>query len=253
MDIATILGVLGGFGVVLMGIGGANVMLFVSVPSVLIVMGGTIAAVMVNFPLKDVTGTLPVLKKAFFSKTQETNKLIPLLVDFGQKARKDGILALQDISGSTDDPFIAKGIQLAVDGMEPQVIMKILETEIEYIRERHKSGAEVIMAFGVFAPAMGMIGTLIGLVLMLKNMDDPSTIGPSMALALITTFYGALLANLVFVPMSGKLKKRSADEVLVKELSLEGIIAIASGDNPRIIEQKLHAFLVPKMRETSFK
>ncbi|GMT41747.1 MAG: chemotaxis protein MotA [bacterium] len=253
MDIATILGIVGGMGLIVGAIGGSNLILFVSVPSAMIVMGGTVAAVLVNYPFKSVLGTLPIIKNAFFSKVKEAAGMIPTLVDFGQRARRDGILALQEVPGELDDPFLAKGIQLAVDGMEPQIIMKVLETEIEYIKERHKSGAEIVMAFGIFAPAFGMLGTLIGLVLMLQNMDDPSSIGPAMALALITTFYGALLANLVFIPLSGKLKKRSTDEVLVKELLVEGVISIASGDNPRIIEQKLHAFLVPKLRETTFK
>ena len=132
------------------------------------------------------------------------------------------------------------------------MILKILETEVEYVKERHKIGAEMAQNFGMYLPAFGMIGTLVGLVLMLQTLDDPSTIGPSMAIALITTFYGALLANLVFLPMAGKLKKRSADEVLVKELMVEGIISIASGDNPRLMEQKLHAFLLPKLRESQF-
>ncbi|MEE8484122.1 MAG: MotA/TolQ/ExbB proton channel family protein, partial [Nitrospinota bacterium] len=208
-------------------------------------------AVLVNYPLKDVLTTFAIAKKAFFVKVQEVDVIIPMIVDFSTKARRDGILVLQD--AKIEDPFIDKGIQLAIDGMEPQVIMKILETEIEYVKERHKLGADIISAFGAFCPAFGMIGTLIGLVLMLQSMDDPSTIGPAMSLALITTLYGALMANLVFLPLAGKLKKRSGDEVLVKELSLEGILSIASGDNPRIVEQKLLSFLIPKLRKTQFK
>lgn len=252
MDIATIIGIVGGMSLIIFGIGGGNLMMFVSIPSFMIVSGGTTAAVLVNFPLGDVLGTVGIVKKAFFTKVEDVKVLIPALVDYGQRARRDGILVLQEVVDSISDPFLAKGITLAIDGMEPQVIMKILETEVEYIKERHKNGAEVVMAFGVFAPAFGMLGTLIGLVLMLQNMDDPSTIGPSMSLALITTFYGALMANLIFIPLAGKLKKRSANEVLIKELSLEGIIAIASGDNPRIIEQKLHSFLIPKLRKSTF-
>jgi len=250
MDIATIIGIAGGMGVLIMGIGGANIMMFISIPSILIVIGGTTAAVLVNFPLKDVFSTVNFVKKAFFGKTPDPATTIPSMVEYGQRARRDGILVLQE--AKIEDPFLNKGIQLAIDGMEPQVIMKILETEIEYIKERHKNGAEVVMTFGVYAPAFGMLGTLIGLVLMLQSMDDPSTIGPAMSLALITTFYGALLANLIFLPLAGKLKKRSAEELLVKELTLEGIISIAAGDNPRIIEQKLHSYLVPKLRKSTF-
>lgn len=252
MDIATLIGILGGLSLIVAAIGAANLPMFISIPSMLIVLGGTTAAVMVNYPLKDVLGMISIVKKGFFSKIDDVKTVIPMMVDYGQRARRDGILVLQDVVVDIKDPFLSKGITLAIDGMEPQIIMKILEIEVEYIKERHKSGAEIVMAFGIYSPAFGMLGTLIGLVLMLQNMDDPSTIGPAMSLALITTFYGALIANLVFLPLAGKLKRRSADEVLIKELTLEGIISIASGDNPRIIEQKLHSFLIPKLRETTF-
>jgi len=252
MDIATLIGILGGFGLIIGAIGGANIQFFISVPSVMIVVLGTTCGVMVNFPLKDVIGAIGVAKKTLLSKIANPADLVPMLVDFGKKARSDGILVLQNETGKISEPFILKGIQLAIDGMEPQAILKILENEIEYIKERHKSGYDVIVAFGTLAPAFGMIGTLVGLVLMLQNMSDPSSIGPAMSLALITTFYGAVLANLVFMPMAGKLKKLSSDEILVLELSLEAIVSIASGDNPRIIEQKLHGFLVPKLRTSSF-
>ncbi len=250
MDIASVIGIIGGFALLITAIGGSKLILFISIPSALIVGGGTISAVLVNYPLKDVLTTFAIAKNAFFVKVQEVDTIIPMIVDFSTKARRDGILVLQD--AKIEDPFINKGVQLAIDGMEPQVIMKILETEIEYVKERHKLGADIIGAFGAFCPAFGMIGTLIGLVLMLQSMDDPSSIGPAMSLALITTLYGALMANLVFLPLAGKLKKRSTDEVLVKELSLEGILSIASGDNPRIVEQKLLSFLIPKLRKTQF-
>lgn len=252
MDIATIIGVVGGLAVISAAIGPSQLTVFVSVPSFLIVIGGTLAAVMVNYPLSDLFTMIGVLKKTMLYKTQSPKQIIPTILDFATRARRDGILALQSVMGQVDDPFLSRGLQLAIDGAEPQMIMKILETEVEYIKERHRIGAEMAQTFGTFLPAFGMIGTLIGLVLMLQKLDDPSTIGPSMAIALITTFYGALLANLVFLPMAGKLKKRSADETVVKELIMEGVISIASGDNPRLIEQKLHAFLLPKLRESQF-
>ena len=142
-----------------------------------------------------------------------------------------------------------KGLQLTVDGLEPQAIAEIMETEIAYLDERHETGAEIMGAFAAFAPAMGMIGTVIGLVLMLKTMEDPSTIGPAMAVALITTFYGAVLANLVFIPMQGKLKVRSKEEKLLKEMQLEGILSISKGENPRIIAEKLSSYLPPTERK----
>jgi chemotaxis protein MotA len=141
-------------------------------------------------------------------------------------------------------------LQLTVDGMEPQAIQEILETEIAYLEERHQTGADILATFGTYAPALGMIGTVIGLVLMLKTMNDPSSIGPSMAVALITTFYGAVLANLVFNPMAAKLKNRSKEEVLVRGMILEGILCISKGENPRIIEEKLNSYLPPKQRKT---
>jgi chemotaxis protein MotA len=253
MDIATLIGIAAGFFLITTAIGTTQIVTFIDAPSMMIVVGGTFAAVLVNFPLRDVLSTFNVAKKAFMIKLSTPADMIPTLVNFGTRARRDGILALQNVTGDIKDPFLTKGIQLAIDGMEPQTIMKILETEIDYIRERHRIGAEIMNTFGVFSPAFGMIGTLIGLVLMLQSLDDPATIGPAMALALLTTFYGALMANLIFLPMAGKLRKRSTDEVLVKELTMEGIISIAAGDNPRIMEQKLHAFLTPKLRKSSFK
>jgi chemotaxis protein MotA len=138
-----------------------------------------------------------------------------------------------------------------VDGLEPQTIQEILETEITSLEERHESGADILSVLGTFAPAMGMIGTVIGLVKMLKTMDDPSTIGPAMAVALITTFYGAILANLVFIPLSGKLRNRSKEEILLREMILEGVLSISKGENPRIIEEKLNSYLPPKHRNPS--
>lgn len=252
MDIATIIGIVGGLGLIFVAIGADQIIYFISVPSVLIVVGGAMSALMVNYPLSDVIAMINVLKKTLLYKTTPPKEVIPKLVDYASTARRDGILALQSVAAEIDDPFMSKGIQLAIDGAEPQIIMQILETEVEYIKERHRIGADMALTFGTFLPAFGMIGTLVGLVLMLQKLDDPSTIGPSMAIALITTFYGALLANLVFLPMAGKLKKRSVDEVLLKELITEGIVSIATGDNPRIIEQKLHVFLLPKLRESQF-
>lgn len=221
-------------------------------PSMLIVVGGTIGASLIAYPLKEVLGSGKIIKNAFFFQVQSTTDLIASLVDFAGKARKDGILALQSVVKEAGDPFLEKGIQMAVDGQETESIEVILTTEIDYIKNRHKLGAEIMTTMGTFAPAMGLIGTLIGLVQMLQNMSDPSSIGPAMAVALLTTFYGAILANMIFLPIAGKLKMRSSEEVLVKELILEGIVSISSGDNPRTMEQKLHTFLSPKSRISSF-
>jgi chemotaxis protein MotA len=175
-------------------------------------------------------------------------RLVALFKDYAHKARRNGILSLEPEVEGIEDPFLRKGMQLTVDGLEPHVIQDILETEIASTEDRHERGAEILAAAGAYAPALGMIGTLIGLIQMLQTMNDPSTIGPSMSLALVATFYGAVLANLLFIPMSGKLKRRSREEILLKEMILEGALAISKGENPRIIEEKLTAFIPVRNR-----
>jgi chemotaxis protein MotA len=214
----------------------------------LIVMGGTLGATMVNYPLANVLGVMGIIKKTFFSSLESPAEIIEKFMDYANRARREGILSLEPLIKEIDDEFLKKGLQLTVDGLEPQTIQEILETEISYIEERHSKGADICSTLGAFAPAMGMIGTVIGLVQMLQTMSDPSTIGPAMAVALLTTFYGAVLANLVFNPMAGKLKTRSKEEVLLKEMVMNGILSISKGENPRIIEEKLNSFLPPKDR-----
>jgi len=251
MDIATILGVISAFGLVIIAIFmGGGVQLFINIPALMIVVGGTLGATMINYPLKDVFGVFSVVKKALFTKNIPVDELIKRFIKLAQKSRKEGILSLEGEIKDVTDEFLKKGVQLSIDGLEPQEIRDVLETEVDFIRSRHQLGAEIFLTMGTFAPALGMIGTLIGLVQMLQTMDDPSTIGPSMAVALLTTFYGSIMANIVCLPISGKLKARSKEEVLTKDLSVQGIIALANGDNPRILEQKLLAFLPPNLRES---
>lgn len=254
MDIATIFGVVAALGLVIsaMAMGEGGVMTFVDIPSAVIVFGGTLGATLVHWPLKDMLGTLAVIKKAFFHKEIQYGTTIERLVRFAGRARKEGILSLQSVMNEVDDPFFLKGLQAAVDGQEPEALREMLEREIEYVAERHEKGAEILNSMGAYAPAMGMIGTLIGLVQMLQSMSDPGSIGPAMAVALITTFYGAILANIVFIPMAGKLKTRSASELLNKNLVVEGMKSILEGENPRLMEQKLHAFVAPNMRQSNF-
>ncbi len=253
MDLATIIGIVTGFSLVVIAMAmGGGIGMFIDIPSVLIVVGGTIGITLVNYPLRDFLKLFSIVKHLFFYKPVAVTELINRFVEYATKARREGILALEAETKNIDDPFLAKGLQLTIDGLEPAAIQEILETEIEYISERHKLGAEIFMTMGTFSPAMGMIGTLIGLVQMLKQMSDPSAIGPAMAVALITTFYGAIMANMVFLPMSGKLKNRSQEEVMVKEIMLNGILSIARGDNPRVIEQKLHSFIPPALRQSVF-
>lgn len=250
MDIATLLGVVSGFGLVIAAIKmGGGLIYFWNAPSVMIVIGGTIAITLINYPLSDVLSVMSVLKNAFLYQIPPITSLIPDIVELSKIARREGILALEKKVKTMNEPFLSKGVELAVDGMEPDAIREILEKELMFTEDRHKKGAEIFTVMGTFAPAMGMIGTLIGLVQMLVNMDDPKSIGPAMAVALVTTFYGSVMANLMFLPIAGKLKIRREDEAKYKQLIVEGISSIQVGDNPRVVEQKLHTYLSPKERE----
>lgn len=243
MDLATVLGIVISFGLVLSAIMmGGSLLIFVSVPSLLIVMGGTIGATLVNYPLKRVISVMSVFKKTLFAQDLSPQETIDQFKDYADRARREGILSLEPIISGIEDPYLKKGLQLTVDGLEPQAIQEILESEIANTEARHSDGQDILKSFGEYAPALGMIGTVIGLVQMLQTMSDPSSIGPAMAVALITTFYGACLANLVFIPMAGKLKSRSNSEIRIKEMQLEGVLAISRGENPRIIQEKLSCF-----------
>lgn len=254
MDIATLIGIVLSFGLMVWAIlMGGPLSIFIDVPSIAIVFGGTIGVSLINFPLADVIGTIAIFKKTVLIKEPDTNKLIAQMLDFANKARKGGILSLQDQIDSIEDQFMVKALQMAVDGQEPAELKAMLLNEIDNIASRHGSGAQILDTMGAIAPAMGMVGTLIGLVQMLQNMSDPAAIGPAMAVALLTTFYGAVLANILFIPMAGKLKTRSKTEILQKTVITDGMESILSGENPRIMEQRLHAYLAPKKRESVFK
>ena len=247
MDITTFIGLLvaGGLvaGSILMGGSGTW---FINYPSLMIVIGGTMGATFIAYPLSEVMSVFGVAKNVFLYKTQPASKLIPIIVDFAKKARQEGILSFESQLQQIEDPFLARGIQMAIDGMEAGAIEDVMSTEVAALQERHKLGSEIFSTMGTFAPAIGMLGTIIGLVQMLMQMEDPSAIGEPMAVALLTTFYGTILANLLFLPMAGKLKTLSKQEVLSKQMVIEGVLAIQSGENHRIIEQKLKAFISPK-------
>ncbi len=251
MDIATIVGLVLAFGLVIWGITlGGSLGQFWDPPSVAIVIGGTLAALLVAYPLAKVLGVVKVLKKTVFAAPQDPSEVIGKMVKYAERARREGMLALEEESENEPDQFLRKGLRLAVDGTDPQLLEKILETDIGQLEARHKEGKGILGTGGTFAPAFGMIGILIGLVNMLAALEDPSTIGAGMATALITTFYGALVANAVFLPLASKLEIRSAEEVLVREMIIDGIMAIQSGDSPRIVEEKLKSFLSPVQRAT---
>jgi len=247
MDIATIIGLVLALGLIIFAMG-EFFTAFINIPSLLIVVGGTLGAIFVFFPMENVLGLGGIIRNVFLTKPQQISTLIATIIDYAGRARREGILSLQNVANEVDDPFFVKGINLVVDGVEETVIEDIMTNEIDYLEERHKSGANMLATMGTLSPAFGMIGTLIGLVIMLQNLADTSAIGPAMAIALITTFYGALMANLVFIPFSGKLHLRSTQELLLKRITLEGVLAISQGNNPRVVEQKLNSFLAPKLR-----
>jgi len=249
MDLGTIIGIITGFGLMFAAIlVGGGALWFIDYPSLMIVVGGTAGCTLINYPLRSILGVLSILRNALFHQEAATADVIHRLVEFSRVARREGILALQPLIKEVNEPFLVKGINLAIDGLEPQVIGDILDTEIEQLENRHRFGADVFASMATFAPALGMLGTLIGLIKMLQQMNDPSKIGPAMALALLTTFYGVIIAYMVCMPIAGKLRMRSMQELLAKQLMIEGIKAIQSGDNPRIVEQKLLAFVEPKKR-----
>ncbi|MDY0291854.1 MAG: motility protein A [Desulfuromonadaceae bacterium] len=253
MDLSTILGVIAAFGLMIAAImTGGSLFLFIDPAAIMIVGGGTLGSTLVHYPFKELFRAVAIAKKTLFVKEQSPTDIISQLIEFATKARKEGILSLQSVMSQIDDPFFLKGLQMAVDGQEPESLKQMLEHEIYYIQERHESGAEIFANMAAYAPAIGMVGTLIGLVQMLQTMDDPATIGPAMAVALLTTFYGAVAANVLFNPMSGKLRYRSASEVLCKIIIAEGMSSILAGENPRIMEQRLHAFVAPSMRVSNF-
>ena len=251
MDIATIAGIGAGFLLLIATImsgGGAST--FFDVPSLLIVFGGSTAATLVNFPMEKMIATLKVAAKAFRTQENKEIDVVNQFAEFARVARRDGILALDRLLKDVEDPFVRVGLEMAVDGTEPDTIQDIMETDVDSLVDRHKIGQGIFTALGMYAPAFGMIGTLIGLVKMLGNLDDPDNIGPSMAVALITTFYGAVLGNLVYLPMAGKLKNRSASEVTYKRMIIEGVLAIQRGVHPKNIERKLMNYIAPKDRVT---
>lgn len=251
MDIGSIGGLIAGFVFIALGIifAKGNPLLFINLPSVMITIGGSFAAICVSNPLSRILTLWKVARLAFFPVSYSPDEMIITLVSFSEKARREGLLALEDDLDELDDAFLRKGIQLVVDGTDPELVRRIMETELEHIIARHDERRKIFEDWALLAPAFGMIGTLMGLILMLVNIEDKSAIGPGMSTALITTFYGAIMANLVFQPIANKLEFRGNEEILLKLIMIEGTLSIQSGDNPRIVKDKLVSFLEPDKRE----
>lgn len=227
---------------------GASVLAFVDLPALLCVVGGTIAAVIICYPLGNVLRTPGVALGVVMSQPTNERQLIAQLVEFSQTARRDGLLALDKQIEALDDRLLKLGLQMAIDGTRPEVIEEILRSEMLSVSLRHKESKAVLDQLGRFAPAFGMIGTLLGLVIMLGNMTDPSTIGAGIAVALLTTLYGAVLANGLALPLAERLAYRSRLEALSMEIILRGVLAIQSGENPRVVQQRLFTYLAPSAR-----
>lgn len=244
MDISSVIGVISGVGFILGTIlMGGPISMFINIPSVLIVVGGTIAATMIGFPLGDVIGMFKTAIKVFMFKIEKAEDIIANLTELSNKARKGGLLSIEGDIQSTSDPYLAQALQMTVDGVKTEDIGQIMEKKMELTKKSLDTGSAIFASMAAYAPAFGMIGTLIGLVQMLANLDDPSTIGPKMAVAMITTFYGAIMANLFFIPMSDKLKGRTQEEITNMNIVYEGILSIREGEHPKLMEDKLKVYL----------
>lgn len=251
MDITTIIGIILGMALVGWGIvSNSDLGSYIDPPSLIIVLGGTIAGYLVAFPMKEVLNIGKVLGKTVKNNEFDIDQIITKIIELANVARREGLLALEEAVSEIKDDFLQKGVMLIVDGTDPELVKNIMETEIENLTDRHSKSRSMLEMMGTLAPAFGMVGTLIGLVAMLQNLSDPSSIGPSMAVALLTTFYGSLFANLIFIPMASKLALKSNEEILIRNVMIEGLLSIQAGENPRIIEEKLKVFLPPSVRKT---
>ena len=258
MDLASILGLVLCFGLIIYGIINGEsgidfsaISNFIDLSSVYITIGGSISCMMASYELKEFLSNLKSFALIFKSPKVNTQEIIQKIIDLSNVARKEGLLSLEEAAGDLDDEFLKKGILLIVDGTDPELVRAIMETELASVEGRHNKVVSFYERFAAMGPAWGMIGTLIGLVNMLYNMEDSSKIGPSMAVALLTTLYGSMIANWLCLPASFKMKNFNAEEMMVKEIMIEGLLSIQAGENPRVIEEKLKSFLSPVQRKAT--
>ncbi len=250
MDVATIVGILLGFSVITVAIvSGGGWQMFIHLPSLAITVGGMLCATLIHFSLSQFLGIFAVIKKTILTKIPSRSELIQNMVNYAAINRRDGALALEQEINNVSDKFFTKGLQMLVDGQDSEEIRELLALEIEQLHDRHSTGKKILEFMGSAAPAFGMIGTLIGLIQMLRSLESPESIGSGMAVALLTTFYGALTANLIFLPLAGKLGLYSKAEATNMEMIVEGVSAIARGENPTSVREKLQAFLSQGRRE----
>ena len=252
MDIATISGIIVFLGFVVGAVylqeGWKGFAPFMNKEAFFVVMGGTFCAILVNYPMSAIIGVGKVLKQVLTSKGEDTSRLVSTFVTLSQKAKKDGFLALEGNVKTLDNDFLKRGIQLVIDGADHEFIRNMLETELDFIRERHKTGREIFNALGTYAPAFGIIGTVLGMILMLASIDDVTQVPRRMALALSAAFYGLGAGYWLFLPMAGKLKHRSEEELFVKEIIIRGVLLLQSGSTPSVVEANLKAYLEPSKR-----
>jgi chemotaxis protein MotA len=252
VDLGIIIGLVMGFGSLLAGmlIEGSAPMAYVKTSAFIIVVGGTMGATLTSVGMSTFKGLPAGFKRSLKYQNKDRVSAIKTLVAFAERARREGLLVLEDDLARTDDQFLKKGVQLVVDGTDPELVKEILQTEVDSLAEENERNANVWTVLGGYSPTLGIIGTVMGLVLVLSNLKDAQSLGPAIAVAFVATFYGVCLANLVYLPIGMKLLACSQDEISARELMIEGILAIQSGDNPRIVEEKLVAFLDVRSKKT---
>lgn len=250
MDIATPVGFLIGFGLIFGGflLEGGSLLGLVQLSAGMIVFGGTIGALLVNYPLNQVMRAPKGIMKAFFGKPHDPSEMITLFTRLAEKARREGLLSLEEEEASLESPFIKKGVALVVDGTDPELITAILEIEISAMEKRHGEVQGILEAAGGYSPTMGILGTVMGLVTVLSHLDEPEKLGGGVAVAFVATLYGVMFANLVYLPLAGKLKQQTHEEVMLRRMMLEGILSVQAGENPRVVQEKLLGFLPPAQR-----
>jgi chemotaxis protein MotA len=251
MDISTLLGIILAFLFLVVSVywGGGDIMDYLDPASFFIVVCGSLASVFSSYTMGDFMKLPRIMGNAFKASAYDSVGGINTIVSLANIARKEGMLALEERVNDLEEEFLKKGIMLVVDGTDPELVKNIMEAELGSIESRHQKGISMIEMIATFAPAFGMMGTVIGLVIMMQNMEDPSALGAGMATALITTFYGSMVANIIAIPIATKLKRFSANEIMYKEILLEGLLSIQAGENPRIIEEKLYSFLPRSAKE----
>ena len=251
MNLSTIIGIVGCLGLIIMGIvtGGNSILTYVDIPSVLIVVLGSYFALFTYGSISDAIGIFGIINLTYKVPSFNEKGIITKLMTMSEKARREGLLALEEELEDLDDEFMKKGMRLVVDGTDAEIISKLMENELNQLQDRHASKISLVNMWATLAPGLGMLGTVIGLIGMLKNLEDKSALGPNMAVALITTLYGSMMANLLMIPWAGKLRGFDSAESKVKEMEIEGVLSIQAGDNPRILATKLLSYLNPLDRK----